>query len=74
MQRDLSIFATGFLALPFPKNLRFGTRRPPDELWYPNDNIGVADSGGSYNAVGHPELDQAPAIYRATEAEIGTYI
>ena len=34
---------------------------PPDELSCPNDNIGVADSGGSYDAVGHPELDQASA-------------
>ena len=46
----------------------------PPELSVPERQLGVADSGGSYDAVGHPELVQASAIYRAPEAGIGTYI
>ena len=65
MQRRLSMHATGSLALPFPPRTPGSTLvGPPDELRCPNDNIGVADSGGSYDAVGHPELDQASANYR----------
>ena len=75
MQRHLSMLAIGFLALPFPQEPPASTLAgPPDELRCPNDNIGVADSGGSYDAVGHPELVQASAIYRAIEAGTGTYI
>ena len=61
------------LAIP-PRTPGSTLAGPPDELRCPNESIGVADSGGSYDAVGHPELDQASAIYRAPEAGIGTYI
>jgi hypothetical protein len=75
MQRRLSMLATDSLALPFPPRTSGSALiGPPDELRCPNDSIGVADSGGSDDAVGHPELVQASAIYRAPEAEIGTYI
>jgi hypothetical protein len=62
MHRDLLMLATGFLALPFPQQPPVRHSPAPDELSCPNDNIGVADSGGSYitlsdtrNSIKHPQ-------------------
>jgi hypothetical protein len=73
VQRHLSMLATGFLALPFPPEPSASTLvGPPDELRCPNDNVGVADSGGSSDAAEHPDSIEHPKRIAGLDADLGS--
>ena len=72
MQRVSAMHGTGFLASPFPPTTPgLDTRRPPDELMCLNDDVGVADSGGSRRGRAHSASIKHPKHIAGLDADLG---